>query len=276
MNPPGGIYTTGTVVMVTATPNSGYAFSHWSGSLGGSVNPATVTMNGDKNVTANYVVSFGEPVPWVVDFNGLGTGVTSQGWPTSWTATRGGTFRASGDRLEINSSGGEGVFRTGVIDITGCAVNLSLSVRGAGGLDSSDYVRLYIKTNAGPETLVRQVIGAQPAATWTRNGITGTNLQVVLRTSVTAADEFYYFDNLVITNAAPVSLDVSIPQAGGAIQIQWAGGGTLQTATDMSGPWSDLLGAASPCLIPATNSAQFFRVNKPDGLRPSGANMKSK
>ncbi len=129
LNPPGGAYTNGTVVTVTANPNSGYAFSNWSGSLSGSVNPTTITMNGDKSVTANFSVSFGEPLPWLVNFDGLATGTTNQGWPASWTATRGGTFRVTGDRLEINGSGGESVFTTGVINISGRTVNLSVGVQ---------------------------------------------------------------------------------------------------------------------------------------------------
>jgi hypothetical protein len=256
--------------------------------------------------------------------------------------------------LEVNGSGGEGVFTTGVIDISGRTVNLSLGVQGAGGLDSGDYVRWYIKTNGGPERLIRQVIGGQAATNWTQNGITGTNLQVVIRTSVSAADEFYYLDNLIITNIAPISPSVSITQPateavfvggadilisanasdpdgsvvkveyfvagttkigesttgptygftwtnapagrhdltakatdnsgatgvsaavpftirtglqissqpGGQIQLQWAGGGTLQTATNVLGTWSDVSGAVSPCLIPSTNSTQFFRVKQ--------------
>jgi len=51
-------------------------------------------------------------------------------------------------------------------------------------------------------------------------------------------------------------------QPGGQIQLQWAGGGTLQTATNVLGTWSDVSGAVSPCLIPSTNSAQFFRVKQ--------------
>jgi uncharacterized repeat protein (TIGR02543 family) len=55
LNPPGGIYTTGTVVTVTANPNSGYAFGNWSGDLSGSTNPTTITMSGNKSVTANFI-----------------------------------------------------------------------------------------------------------------------------------------------------------------------------------------------------------------------------
>ena len=54
LNPPAGFTHTGTVVTVTAIPNSGYAFGNWSGNLSGSVNPMTITMNGNKSVTANF------------------------------------------------------------------------------------------------------------------------------------------------------------------------------------------------------------------------------
>ncbi len=54
LNPPGGIYADGTVVTALAIPNSGFAFGSWSGDLNGSDSSATITMNSDKNVTANF------------------------------------------------------------------------------------------------------------------------------------------------------------------------------------------------------------------------------
>jgi|GEM_PF-2308230 len=54
LNPAGGVYTAGTQVMLTATPNSGYVFSNWSGDLTGTTNPATIIMNSNKTVTAVF------------------------------------------------------------------------------------------------------------------------------------------------------------------------------------------------------------------------------
>ena len=53
-NPPGGVYDDGELVTLTATADPGWTFSHWTGDLTGTVNPATVTMDGDKTVTAVF------------------------------------------------------------------------------------------------------------------------------------------------------------------------------------------------------------------------------
>ncbi len=47
-------YTSGATVQLTATPNTGYTFTSWSGDATGSVSPLTVTMNANKNITANF------------------------------------------------------------------------------------------------------------------------------------------------------------------------------------------------------------------------------
>jgi hypothetical protein len=53
-NPNQPTYTYGTVVTLTAVPGSGWAFSSWGGALSGSTNPTTITMNGNKTVTALF------------------------------------------------------------------------------------------------------------------------------------------------------------------------------------------------------------------------------
>src|SRR5690606_9905908 len=42
------------VVQVTSVPNTGYLFLNWSGDASGTLNPVTITMDGDKSVTANF------------------------------------------------------------------------------------------------------------------------------------------------------------------------------------------------------------------------------
>ena len=55
-NPNQQKYNSGTKVTLTATPASGYEFISWSGDTSGSTNPLTVTMNSNKNITANFTL----------------------------------------------------------------------------------------------------------------------------------------------------------------------------------------------------------------------------
>lgn len=49
-------YTSGTSVSLTAVANNNFRFTSWSGDVSGSSSPIPVTMNGNKTVTANFVV----------------------------------------------------------------------------------------------------------------------------------------------------------------------------------------------------------------------------
>ena len=70
-NPDQAAYNTGTVVTLTPTPESGYSFTSWSGDVTGSSNPSTVTMNADKNVTANFTL-ISAACPTIVDLGKSG------------------------------------------------------------------------------------------------------------------------------------------------------------------------------------------------------------
>ena len=53
-NPNQTQYPPGTIVQLTAIPDIGWMFSHWSGDLTGNTNPTTITMNSNKIVYANF------------------------------------------------------------------------------------------------------------------------------------------------------------------------------------------------------------------------------
>ncbi|MEN3013100.1 MAG: InlB B-repeat-containing protein [Endomicrobiia bacterium] len=74
LNPAGGTYTAGTQVTLTATASSGYVFSHWSGDLTGTTNHATITMNSNKVVTANFTQQQQPTYTLTVNINPAGGG----------------------------------------------------------------------------------------------------------------------------------------------------------------------------------------------------------
>ncbi len=53
----GARYLQGTVLQLIADPGAGYAFANWSGDASGGISAATITMDSDKSVTANFVYS---------------------------------------------------------------------------------------------------------------------------------------------------------------------------------------------------------------------------
>jgi len=55
LSPPGGGYESGTTVTLTAVASPGSFFDHWEGDLSGSANPATILMDGHKNVIAYFI-----------------------------------------------------------------------------------------------------------------------------------------------------------------------------------------------------------------------------
>ncbi len=62
------------------------------------------------------------------------------------------------------------------------------------------------------------------------------------------------------TTLPPVTLTFTNSGAG-QLGLNWPGG-TLQSATNVSGPYADLTNAVSPYLVPMTTAQQFFRVRQ--------------
>ena len=78
-------YLNGTTVQLVATPNIGYIFTSWSGDASGTANPLTVSMNGSKNIAANFVAVIPPVVlGTIANFGAYGgnAGITNQGLHT--------------------------------------------------------------------------------------------------------------------------------------------------------------------------------------------------
>jgi hypothetical protein len=59
-------YTHGEVVTLTAVPDPGYQFDSWSGDISGKENPAAISMDGTKNIAANFSLKPNSPPAAVI------------------------------------------------------------------------------------------------------------------------------------------------------------------------------------------------------------------
>ena len=92
-------YNSGQGISLSAAGSSGYAFTSWSGSLSGSTNPSTVTMNAAKTITANF------SSPGVFTVNPA-TGLSASG-------NQGGSFSPSSVAFTLQNTGGTAINWTG-------------------------------------------------------------------------------------------------------------------------------------------------------------------
>jgi hypothetical protein len=105
LDPPGGSYTYGTTVQLTAEASVGWHFDHWEGDLSGSTNPTTILMDGDKSVTAVFLSSalYGDlNCDGSVDFGDINPFVLYLSNFSAWQITYAGCNPENGD---INGDG---------------------------------------------------------------------------------------------------------------------------------------------------------------------------
>ncbi|GEM_PF-2922655 len=90
-------YDSSTSVQLTATPALGFHFLNWTGDLTGSENPATIVMNGNKTVTANFQAN--TTSTFLLWTGGAGDGLWSS--PANWST---GVIPTSADTVVLDHS----------------------------------------------------------------------------------------------------------------------------------------------------------------------------
>src|SRR5439155_547953 len=161
-------YTHGTVVQLTATPAAGWHLVSWSGDASGSLNPLSVTMDGNKNITATFAIN-----TYTLNVTTAGSGTVAKspsqasynhgtvvqltatpaaGWRfVDWSGDAGGTANP----VSVTMDGNKSVTATFEIN----SYTLSVSVVGSGTVAKSPD-----QPNYGYGTVVQLI--ANPAVGW--------------------------------------------------------------------------------------------------------------
>jgi len=114
----GNFYTSGTVVPLTATPNTGFTFTNWTGNVANSTSASTsITMTAPQSVTANFsLIIVASPTTTSVSSNNNpsftappGNSVTFTATVTSNTTVNEGTVTFSDSANDFTCSGGNTV-----------------------------------------------------------------------------------------------------------------------------------------------------------------------
>jgi uncharacterized repeat protein (TIGR02543 family) len=148
-NPNQASYSAGTDVTLTAVSNPGWVFSGWSGDLTGNTNPAIITMNSNKAVTATFTpISSGS---YFLEDN-FETGDFSK-----WTATS----QTSGETASITTS-----------SVYSGSYRALFSTNGDGG-----YEKAYLRSTLNPSF---SSVYVQGTFRLTQNGLTDSSDRIKL------------------------------------------------------------------------------------------------
>jgi len=206
-NPVLAVYNSGATVQLTATPNSGYTFASWSGDAIGSVNPITVTMTANKNITANFILTGSGFTLNVVANNGSvlknpdmifytsGASVVLTATPNSGYKFTGWSGDATGSvsPLTVIMSANTNITANFVLDNTnpGSPAGINLGSAGNFAVLAGSGV-----SNTGVTTHIIGDVGAFPTATM--NGLLAGNVDGIL---YTAADPIVGLAKTALTTA---------------------------------------------------------------------------
>jgi hypothetical protein len=198
------------------------------------------------------------------------TASTVPGATYSWTGPNG--FTSSAQNPSIPSAT---ISASGSYSVT-AAINGCTSLAGTTIALVSAIPNAPTAGNNGPlcaGSTLNLTASTVPGATysWTGpNGFTSTNQNPVIASASAAASGLYSVT--ATANACPsvagtttVTINpvgVSIQLLGGDMILSWPDG-TLQSATNVSGPWDDINGATCPWTNPAAAPQEFYRLRLP-------------
>lgn len=183
-------------------------------------------------------------------------------------------YGSGGEQFNIDTGGGSGRYRFSVRDANNVAHNASAAV-GPNGTwqhvvgvcdEPGGLAHLYVNGIESANTAVSGgiqlgtsplSIGARQAGintTYTLNFVGSIDEVAIYNYALSAGQVLNHYQ----TGTNPVAR-LNLVQTGGGIQLTWSPG-TLQSSTNVAGPYSDVPSAASPYPVSPTEKQKYFRV----------------
>ena len=194
-NPGKPTYNPGEQVTLTATPGSGYSFSSWSGGASGTANPVTLTMNGNKTVTANFTQTSPAQYTLAVNVNGSGS-VAKNPDKTSYS---------TGEQVTLTATPGSGYsFSSWSGDASGTANPVTLTMNGNMTVTAN-----FVETFPTQFTLAVNVNGSGSVAKNPDKTSYSTGEQVTLTATAGSGYSFSSWSGDASGTANPVTLTMN-------------------------------------------------------------------
>ncbi len=181
--------------------------------------------NVDDNTANNGVI-------WMEDFEDLSDGTTIDTGDTAWTSSRdAGTFEVQNNAfLTAGNSNNPGVWTSEIINISG-PVSISIDVDDLGGTskENADFLNAFYSVDGGTPIQFGGVVNDISPQTFTVENITGSTIQIIVESLVSADAEMYRFDNVTLTgelnnNEAPVAIASATPRTGATpLEVNFTG-----------------------------------------------------
>jgi hypothetical protein len=138
-----------------------------------------------------------------------------------------------------------------------------ISIYVDGVLDTSGMPSGISTTNNIPGNTSDVMIGSDPTYTNDPPGVgwsfAGQICEVAFFTNALTSAQV---QGIYLSASTPLQVALAAaPVSGGSLQLNWSYG-TLQSATNVTGPYLDVTNISPPYTVPTTNQQEFFRVRE--------------